>query len=192
MTWELYNNKGSRKYLSQSERMAVLAMAATKPAKIDTLCNVLVWTGCRLSEALALTPDKIDRSEKLIIFECLKKRRRGVYRAVPVPEALIARLTEIHPLDAPSAHTLLWSMSRTTAWRHIKTIMAEAGLAPSAAATPRGLRHGFGVAAVSAGIPLNVVQRWLGHAQISTTAIYANASGAEERSMAAKMWSISN
>lgn len=192
MTWELYDHKGSRKYLSQSERMAVLAVAATKPAKIDTLCNVLVWTGCRLSEALALTPDKIDRSEKLIIFECLKKRRRGVYRAVPVPEAMIARLIEVYQLDAFAAQTPLWRVSRTTAWRRIKTIMAEAGLAPSAASTPRGLRHGFGVAAVSAGIPLNVVQRWLGHAQISTTAIYANASGAEERSMAAKMWNTSN
>jgi integrase/recombinase XerD len=42
---------------------------------------------------------------------------------------------------------------------------------------PKGLRHGFGVQAVSAGIPLNLVQRWLGHSQLSTTAIYANAVG---------------
>ena len=36
-------------------------------------------------------------------------------------------------------------------------------------ASPKGLRHGFGVAAVTAGIPLNLVQKWLGHAQLSTT-----------------------
>ena len=30
------------------------------------------------------------------------------------------------------------------------------------------------------GIPLNLVQKWLGHAQLSTTAVYANAFGAEE------------
>ena len=30
---------------------------------------------------------------------------------------------------------------------------------------------------------LNLVQRWLGHAQLSTTASYANAIGAEERNM---------
>lgn len=51
-------------------------------------------------------------------------------------------------------------------------------------ASPKGLRHGshgFGVAAVSAGIPLNLVQKWLGHAQVSTTAIYADATGAEEK-----------
>jgi site-specific recombinase XerD len=55
-------------------------------------------------------------------------------------------------------------------------------------ASPKGLRHGFGVAAVSAGIPLNLVQKWLGHAQLSTTAIYADAVGAEEKNIAARMW----
>ena len=55
-------------------------------------------------------------------------------------------------------------------------------------ATPKGLRHGFGIQAVSAGIPLNLVQKWLGHAQLSTTAIYADAVGEEEQSIAARMW----
>lgn len=55
-------------------------------------------------------------------------------------------------------------------------------------ASPKGLRYGFGVAAVSAGIPLNLVQRWLGHAQLSTTAIYAEAVGAEEKDIASRMW----
>ena len=53
-------------------------------------------------------------------------------------------------------------------------------------ALPKGLRHGFGVAAVSAGIPLNLVQRWLGHAQFSTTAIYADAVGTEEKDVASR------
>jgi site-specific recombinase XerD len=55
-------------------------------------------------------------------------------------------------------------------------------------ACPKGLRHGFGVTAVSNGIALNMVQKWLGHAQLSTTAIYANAMGEEEQSIAARMW----
>ena len=47
-------------------------------------------------------------------------------------------------------------------------------------ASPKGLRHGFGVAAVTADAPLNLVQKWLAHAQLSTTAIYADTVGAEE------------
>lgn len=34
----------------------------------------------------------------------------------------------------------------------------------------------------------HLMQKWLGHAQLSTTAIYANAVGAEEQSIAARMW----
>jgi integrase len=48
--------------------------------------------------------------------------------------------------------------------------------------------HRFGVAAIQAGIPLNLLQRCLGHAQLTTTAIYANAVGPEERNIAARMW----
>ena len=43
---------------------------------------------------------------------------------------------------------------------------------------------------VSAGIPLNLVQKWLGHAQLTTTAIYADAVGAEEKDIARRMWAI--
>jgi integrase/recombinase XerD len=41
---------------------------------------------------------------------------------------------------------------------------------------------------MQASIPLNLVQRWMGHAQLSTTAIYAEAMGKEERDIAARMW----
>jgi integrase len=41
-------------------------------------------------------------------------------------------------------------------------------------ASPKGLRHGFGVTALSAGIPLNLVQKWLGaDTQLTTTASMA-------------------
>lgn len=39
------------------------------------------------------------------------------------------------------------------------------------------------------GVPLHVLQKWLGHAQLSTTAIYADAVGKEEQDIAARMWS---
>ena len=74
-----------------------------------------------------------------------------------------------------------------TAWRHVKAVMQAAGIRGTRA-SPKGLRHGFGVAAVQAHIPLNLLQRWLGHAQLSTTAIYAEAVGREEQDIAARMW----
>jgi hypothetical protein len=37
-------------------------------------------------------------------------------------------------------------------------------------------------------VPLNVVQKWLGHARISTTAIYAAVAGPEEMLFAERFW----
>jgi integrase/recombinase XerD len=65
--------------------------------------------------------------------------------------------------------------------------MREAGI-DSLPATPKGLRHGFGAHAVMSGIPLNLAQKWLGHADIATTAIYTDVLGPEERLLAARMW----
>ena len=74
-----------------------------------------------------------------------------------------------------------------TGWRAVHAVM-KAAVLDGPQASPKGLRHGFGVAAVSAGIPLNLVQKWLGHAQLTTTAIYADAVGAEEKDIAQRMW----
>jgi integrase len=38
------------------------------------------------------------------------------------------------------------------------------------------------------GISLNMVQKWLGHSALTTTAIYANAVGEEEQEIASRMW----
>jgi site-specific recombinase XerD len=82
----------------------------------------------------------------------------------------------------------LWRWSRTTAWTHVKTIMRAARIAEERA-MPKALRHAFGVGGTQAGIPLYLIQRWLGHADIQTTAIYTNVMGDEERALADRMWS---
>jgi len=87
-----------------------------------TLCLTLHYTGCRVSEALALTPKRVDLSGKVIVLETLKKRRSGVYRAVPVPGDMLDTLDMVHgPREAqkrPQAlDALLWPWTRTHAWR---------------------------------------------------------------------------
>ena len=37
-------------------------------------------------------------------------------------------------------------------------------------------------------VPINMLSKWLGHSRIATTAIDANATGAEQYSIAARMW----
>jgi integrase/recombinase XerD len=110
---------------------------------------------------------------------------------VPVPPELATMLDLVFGLrerrGTAALRAPLWAWSRTTAWRRVREVLAAAGV-DGVQASPKGLRHGLGVAAVTNGVPLNLVQRWLGHAQLATTAIYAEAVGEEERSIAARMW----
>lgn len=46
---------------------------------------------------------------------------------------------------------------------------------PYSLGKPKAFRHAFAVEAGSKAIPLSIVQRWLGHVRIETTAIYASA-----------------
>jgi hypothetical protein len=62
-------------------RRAFVAVAAKAPREVRTFCGTLHATGCRISEALALTARQIDLSGRVVVFESLKKRRRGVFRA---------------------------------------------------------------------------------------------------------------
>jgi len=193
MTGDLFHNDGSRKYLTQDERQAFLTAATQFPHPVRSFCSVLTYTGCRLAEALALTADRVDLSASRLTFETLKKRKRGVYRTIPVPPDVVTMLDFVHNIRRAQRRRdrgrflRLWSWSPVTAWRHVKTVMQMAGIRGTQA-SPKGLRHGFGVAAVQAHIPLNLVQRWLGHAQLSTTAIYTEAVGQEEQDIAARMW----
>jgi integrase/recombinase XerD len=194
MSQSLFNTDGTRKYLTAEERRAFLDAASKADREVRTFCGLLVYTGCRISEALALTVERVDLVNHMIVFESLKKRKRGVFRAVPVPSVFLDSLDMVHGLREAKKRVnggrgeVLWNWSRTTAWRRVKAVMDAAGLHDGVQSTAKGLRHGFGVAAVKNGISLNLAQRWLGHAQISTTAIYADAVGEEEHQIAARMW----
>lgn len=188
----LYDPAGNRKYLTVSERTAFLAAAGGLPQPARVFCRTLAFTGARISEVLSLTPRQIDAAAGVAIFECLKRRRRGVFRAVPIPADLIDELrqlsTENHAKDGFDIEAdRLWSWSRTTGWAQVKRAMAHAGLAGSQA-SPKGLRHGFAVAALHAGVPVTTVKKWLGHARLSTTEIYTNAVGQEEQALAKRFW----
>ena len=185
--------KGSRdRYVMLSPQLlGILREADLADRQVRTLCMTLAYAGCRLSDALALTADHLDLARRRAGDHEPQKAPHGglpIRASAPCP-AQGAQHGPRHPraASAPgkSRGEHLWPWSRMTGWRAMPGVMEAAGL-DGPHASPKGLRHGFDVAAVSAGIPLNLVQKWLGHAQLTTTAIYADAVGAEERDIAQK------
>jgi integrase/recombinase XerD len=113
-------------------------------------------------------------------------------RQVPLPPELLEELEEEFAItaaqcDPDRASARIWGFSRTTAWRYVKRVMLSARIVGTPA-MPKGLRHGFGVKAFGSNVPPHLVQRWLGHASLRTTAIYGDVVGDEERAFAARMW----
>jgi len=92
----LFDGRGNRKYLTSAERRAVALAALRMAPPIATFLLTLLHTGARISELLAITPERIDRANGVIIFETLKRRKRGIFRAVPVPSDLLNRLDAVH------------------------------------------------------------------------------------------------
>lgn len=191
----LYTPRGERKYVNQAERQRVLSAMQSLDSERALFCLLLAWTGGRVSEVLAVQANSFQIDRNIVALRTLKRRKPHV-REVPIPPGLMAALDNHFDLrelqrDPERSHRRLWPWSRVTAWRVVKGAMLDAGIV-GRPACPRGLRHGFGVGTVQALVPLNMVQKWMGHARLSTTAIYVDASGDEEADLAARFWSCMN
>lgn len=176
---------GQRKYLTSSERLKFYAAAKEQELRKQLFFLMLFYSGARISEVLGLLASNIDASENYIIIESLKKRQKGVYRLVPIPKEFIGQLTAY--MQSRGVRENIWPFSRRTASRYIKSLMDEVGI-QGVQASAKGLRHGFAVCAIENNVPLNLIKKWMGHSSISTTEIYLNVVGQEERKFAERMW----
>jgi len=134
MTQTLFDQTGNRKYLVARERAAFVRAAVAEGGAVGSFCLTMAFTGARISEVLAMTAERIDFGNSAIVFETLKQRKKGVFRAVPVPRRLLNHLENIH--DMTGAHfkpkcrnSRLWPWGRTHAWKQVKRIMMVAGIA---------------------------------------------------------------
>ncbi|WP_254884153.1 site-specific integrase [Aquimarina sp. TRL1] len=190
----LYDTNGDRLYLTPEERKLFIDCAKEQPNKVMTFALTLAYTGCRISEALEITPSRIDLDQKQILLRSLKKRKNDVYRTVPVPNELIDPLVLVYDLikikksRGLKAIKPLWTWTRQHSYEIIKKVMIDAGIPEGKHRMPKGLRHAFGVNAIVNGVPESRLQKWMGHSDLKTTSIYTNVIGREEREIAKRMW----
>ena len=72
----LFTLDGQRKYLVAAETRRLLRAAERADQETRLFCLLLYFTGCRISEGLAVTRRRLDRETCRVIFRTLKRRRR--------------------------------------------------------------------------------------------------------------------
>jgi site-specific recombinase XerD len=148
--------------LSDAEVEKLLAVAAKGDARDELLVRLLLGTGLRLGEALALDVEDVDlRRGEIRVRRAKGDRPRTAF----IPADLGARLAAwIEGRDGR-----LFAISGRHAQRRIGEMAREAGLRASAHA----LRHTTATRIYQRTGDLGVVQRVLGHASVATTVRYA-------------------
>jgi integrase len=167
--------KGRIRVISREEEQQILVLLRnTEHDKrryyypdVADLVVVLVDTGLRLGEALALKYEDIDFKSNLISIWINKgDRPRSIPMTIRVREVLEARQT----LNAVKPFSVVQHQVHN-AWRYVRKAM---GLEHEKEFIPHALRHTCASRLVNKGIDLYVVKEWLGHASINTTQIYAH------------------
>jgi len=145
-----------------------------------SLLEVLYGTGARISEAVGLDVDDIDRVDGAVLL----RGKGGKDRLVPIGSyalaALDAYLTRGRPELAAActpdrAGALFLNarggrLSRQSAWTVLAKAADRAGVTRDV--SPHTLRHSFATHLLEGGADVRVVQELLGHASVTTTQIY--------------------
>jgi len=130
--------------------------------------------------------------EGRIAIKTLKRRSKALVREVPIPDALVQEFAMVHFHELHDFEGWVFSDDdtpppRIACYRWVKYVMGLASI-HGPQACPKGLRHGYGVHATKQGVQLHMLQKWMGHADMKTTAIYATALGRDEAEIAARIW----
>jgi integrase/recombinase XerD len=153
------------------------------------LLELLYGTGARISEAVGLAVDDLDRGQATVRLA----GKGGKERVVPVGSfalrAVEDYLVRARPALAANGRaarggvrggTLFLNvrggpLSRQSAWAILRSAAERAGGAAGVQATdisPHTLRHSFATHLLDGGADVRVVQELLGHASVTTTQVY--------------------
>ena len=142
--------------------------------------RIMLKTGLRVSEALALrrVDLRLDQDPPIIVVRADSpgnKARKG--REVPVPADMVESLHDLASFHNKDRQRPMLDMSRWRLSQVMKQVALEVGIDP-ARAHPHAFRHTYGRNCVLRGIPIPVLQKWLGHQPLKDTQRYVELAGA--------------
>lgn len=135
--------------------------------EIADLVEVLLDTGCRLSEMLNLRYDDVNYETNLISIWVNKGDRP---RSIPMTTRVRSILKERQRIHKIKPFTVtIYQAGKAWAW-----VRKEMGLANDTEFVLHALRHTCATRLVNKGVDLYVVKEWLGHSSIQVTERYAH------------------
>ncbi len=166
--------------VEEVERLLDAAGAADTPLALRdrALLETLYGTGARISEAVGLAVDDLDRGSGLVRLD----GKGGKQRIVPVGsyaqravEAYLVRARPVLAAAGTGGAALFLNarggrLSRQSAWSVLRAAAGRAAL--TSEVSPHTLRHSFATHLLDGGADVRVVQELLGHASVTTTQVY--------------------
>jgi integrase/recombinase XerD len=142
------------------------------------LLELLYGTGARISEAIGLDVDDLDRAAGLVRLDGKGGRQRivpvGSYAGRAVEDYLVRARPGLVAAGRGTPALFLNArggrLSRQSAWTVLRSAAARAGIAGDV--SPHTLRHCFATHLLDGGADVRVVQELLGHASVTTTQVY--------------------
>jgi len=140
---------------------------------------VLRFSGARLGEILRINDSQdINWREGEIRIPTLKRRQKA-FRTVFLPQNVLTELSRILA-ERPELRGRLFSVHERV-FRRIFAEQARAAGLPKELSHPHVLRHSRAIEMIRAGVPLTLIQQLLGHAALTTTAVYLQVFQGEAR-----------
>lgn len=162
--------EGRLRYYSDDEVDSILDFVKDDPALRD-LCLLAVETGMRQGELLALTRRDVDFKGKIILLGETKGNKR---RSVPLTELSAAAAQRMGQPKMDHERLFRDTLSQSYISRRMRAWKAHRGLPESDEACFHTFRHTTCSRLVQRSVPLPIVQRFMGHADITTTMRYAH------------------
>ncbi len=165
------------KYFTAEEVHHILA--ATENERDKLMLNLMWQTGLRVSELLALTPSHIDFRGYTLKVPTLKRKGTPL-RVVPLQPSLLGELARYIATQKTDDKGRLFPLTRFRVFQIVKGACQKAGINDDRA-HPHTFRHSFAVHCVLHGVPVLVLNEWLGHSNIENTLIYTKVLAADSR-----------
>ena len=163
---------------SAAEQACVLAQFNTRyPTPLRNLCLVrtMLEAGLRVGEAVALRPEHLDMTTcKLVVREGKGAKDRVLWVGDDLRD-LIGTWLERRPESVSMFPTRDGGQVQTRYVRQmVKRVARRAGVSEVERVSPHALRHTFATTLYSETTNIRLVQKALGHSDLSTTMIYTH------------------